>query len=208
MVIELPVQFEKSVLEKSFSNYPIMDWSLLQKACLYYSNLGYKQTEVPWIVPENYSKTTKPHNNQSFVQDKDSFKNQSHELVGSAEQGFIYLLLNKLISHGKFFSVSPCFRFDNYDETHFPWFIKLELFIYPENILNADILLSKTINDSLDFFKLHAKETPEVVNISQDFYDINLNNIELGSYGIRTIDSYSFIYGTGLALPRFSSANK
>lgn len=208
MVTELPPQFETSVIEKSFTNYPLIDWSLIKEACLYYSNLGYQQTEVPWVIPENYSKTTKPHENQSFVQDKAIFENQHNELIGSAEQGFIYLLLNKLITYGKFFSVSPCFRFDNYDETHFPWFIKLELFIYPENILNSENILSQTIDESFNFFKLYSIKNPEIIKFSDSLYDINLNKIEVGSYGIRSINSYSYVYGTGLALPRFTSANQ
>jgi hypothetical protein len=35
-------------------------------------------------------------------------------------------------------------------------------------------------------------------------YDLELNNIELGSYGVRKYGQLHWVYGTGLAEPRFS----
>lgn len=155
--------------------YPteLIDWQLLSQANSFYKNYGFIQVETPFAIPNYYHSFTKPHNNQSFVLDKDMFSNEPHELVGSAEQGFIYLLLNDLISNNKLQSITPCFRFDDYDQFHQPWFLKLELFHLSENI-----------------------------------DDLEINNIEIGSYGFRHINNLTFIYGTGLALPRFSLANK
>jgi hypothetical protein len=48
-------------------------------------------------------------------------------------------------------------------------------------------------------------ESPELVPIA-DTYDIEINGIEVGSYGIRSVDDVQYIYGTGLALPRYSTA--
>ena len=39
-------------------------------------------------------------------------------------------------------------------------------------------------------------------------YDIVLNGIEVGSYGIRQHENLRWIYGTGIAEPRFSTALK
>ena len=38
--------------------------------------------------------------------------------------------------------------------------------------------------------------------------DILINGIEYGSYGIRTFKDFYYIYGTGVALPRFSKIYK
>jgi tRNA synthetases class II core domain (F) len=206
MDIEPPEQFERSILESSFIKYPLIDWGILHRACLHYSSLGYQQKETPWVIPENYGKTTKPHIDKSFVHNNDMFKKQAHELVGSAEQGFIYLLLNNLLPKGKYFSVSPCFRVDNYDSTHLPWFMKLELLIYsPEN---EDEYLKSILNDAFNFLNINSDNQCEIVSLEDGTYDINLNGLEIGSYGIRNIENIKYIYGTGIALPRFNVANK
>lgn len=205
MAIESPDRFEKSVLQDSFIKYPLIDWGILHRACTHYSTLGYEQKETPWIIPENYGRTTKPHIDRSFVQNKDMFKNQPHELVGSAEQGFIYLLFNNLLSQGKYFSVSPCFRVDNYDSTHLPWFMKVELLIYSPG--NEEIYLKSILQDSLSFFRLNTKNICEIISLNDGTYDINLNGIEIGSYGIRNIENIQYVYGTGVALPRFNLAD-
>lgn len=198
-------KFESSFLEDTFLKYPLIDWSLLQRACVYYSSLGYQQKETPWLIPEIYGKTTKPHIDRSFVQDKNMFKEQAHELVGSAEQGFIYLILNNLLPEGKYFSISPCFRVDEYDKTHLPWFIKLELLIYSPG--NENKYLQSILKDSLDFFNMNSNNKCEKIFISDESYDINLNGLEVGSLGIREIESFKYVYATGIALPRFDMAN-
>ena len=206
MAIESPKQFKKSILENSFLRYPLIDWGILHRACLYYSSLGYQQKETPWIIPEDYGKTTKPHIDKSFVHNNDMFKNQAQELVGSAEQGFIYLLLNNLLPEGKYFSVSPCFRVDNYDKTHLPWFMKLEILIHSPG--NENKYLQCVMEDAFNFFNTNSIIPCEKVMMEDGTYDINLNGLEIGSYGIRKIESIQYVYGTGVALPRFDIANK
>ena len=206
MGIESPNKFEKSILENSFMKYPLIDWGILHRACIHYSYLGYEQKETPWIIPENYGKTTKPHVDKSFVHNNDMFKNQAHELVGSAEQGFIYLLLNNLLPVGKYFSVSPCFRVDNYDSTHLPWFMKLELLIYSPG--KEIEYLNTILQDAFTFFNMNSENQCQKIMLDDGTYDINLNGLEIGSYGIREIENIKYIYGTGIALPRFNVANK
>lgn len=36
--------------------------------------------------------------------------------------------------------------------------------------------------------------------------DLLINGVEVGSYGIRTLGGFSWIYGTGVALPRYTQA--
>lgn len=194
-----------SILQPSIMKMPIIDWQLLAKAHSYYQQF-FTYQETPYLVPEYYSVLTKPHNEHSFLLSQDSFSQQPHELVGSAEQGFIYLAMHKQLKSNRLFSISPCFRFDNYDETHFPWFMKLELFHLSERYED----IQDMINLALCFYEAHHEGQYQVVSTSDFSWDINLNGLEIGSYGLRVCPQshLHFIYGTGLALPRFSQAKE
>lgn len=196
----------QSIIETTFANYPMIDWGLLTRASAHYQNLGFNQVEVPWCVPETLNIATKPHSDRSFVQTEDMFKGQPHELVGSAEQGFQYLIQQGKLSPGKYWSISPCFRVDDYDAIHLPWFVKLELchIVDPQHDVQTSLL--HMVNQCSAFFDRIGQECG-VVPIG-DTYDIEVNGIEVGSYGVREVAGTSYIYGTGLALPRFSIANK
>lgn len=197
--------FKKSFLNTEF--YPLIDWNLLSQAQQFYSNIGYQYCEVPYIIPEQYGKITKPHDDRSFVLNNHLFEEQPHELVGSAEQGFIYLIYQNLLPNKKLHSITPCFRTEQYDKQfHLPWFMKCELFHYSNNI--EDCL--NMLKDAFDFYKqfINTNDSLDIITTSESTWDINLNNIEIGSYGIRNIPHHTFIYGTGLALPRFSVATK
>jgi hypothetical protein len=58
---------------------------------------------------------------------------------------------------------------------------------------------SKEFMEILGNCKLEERSTSEGI-------DLYLNGIEVGSYGIRKHNSYQWVYGTGLALPRFDKA--
>lgn len=195
----------KSILDKSISSYPVINWRLIVLAQGYYESLGYQYVETPWMVPTTYTEKTKPFKDKSFVLDSDLFENQSNELVGSAEQGFLYFIDHNKMKPGKYLSISPCFRTDNYDELHQPWFLKLELIIVGPTDKDS---VNSILEDSFKFFKTITKGNLEIINLPDKSYDINLNGIEIGSYGLRTINNTNYIYGTGLALPRFNIADK
>jgi hypothetical protein len=196
----------ESIIEPTFTNYPMIDWGMLMNAMAHYTALGFSQVEVPWCVPETLNLTTKPHTNRSFVQILDMFENQPHELVGSAEQGFQYCIQQGKLQPGKYWSITPCFRFDDFDALHLPWFIKLELcHILDETRDKKTALFQMVIQCAAWFDRIGIESI--IVPIG-DTYDIEVNGIEVGSYGIREVADTSYIYGTGLALPRFSLANK
>lgn len=201
---------DASVLEPAFINSPNIEWRLLSQALEHYRQLGYDQVETPWVIPTPYMDGTKPHYHKTFEMTKGQFKDQPNELVGSAEQGFVYLKSRGLLPAGdQFMSVSPCFRVENFDETHLPWFMKLELFINDANPERLGFM----IEDCVEIFKMLNErdycpfEKIEVVKIG-DTFDIEMNGIEIGSYGIRRhFDrKEDYIYGTGIALPRFTQA--
>lgn len=61
-----------------------------------------------------------------------------------------------------------------------------------------------TFIKSTIFFEQEFNEKIQILQTSLESFDLMYQNIELGSYGIRKVEEFSFIYGTGLALPRFS----
>ncbi len=187
--------------------YPteLIDWELLARANAYYKLQGFEQIETPYATPIAYHKETKPHDNPSFILNDGIFKDNEHELVASAEQGFIYKLLNNQIINKKLQSITPCFRYDNYDELHQSWFMKLELFHYSDKIEDLEDMIN-IVKIFMDHISLNGSETSLIeTNLG---YDLFLNGIEVGSYGFRDVEKKKFIYGTGLALPRFSIADK
>lgn len=183
----------------------LIDYELLGKAVEYYKSLGYEQIEVPWIVHKDISMVTCPHEDNAFG--VDTYYN--NHLIGSAEQGFLQILKNNpdLLDWNKFyFAVSPCFRNEIQDELHSFWFMKIELFVKRRNdsyhlnyqilLDHARLLFNKLLNDKVSYcLALAADETT---------CDLAYNGVELGSYGIRKYKNFQYLYGTGLALPRFT----
>jgi hypothetical protein len=201
---------EQSVIEHAFINAPNIEWRLLSQALEHYRRIGYDQVETPWVIPKPYMDGTKPHDHETFELHQGQFTKQHHELVGSAEQGFVYMKAQNLLPSGdQFMSVSPCFRVEHFDETHLPWFMKLELFINDTNperleyMIEDCVAMFETLNDR-DYCPF---EKIEVVRVG-DTFDIEMNGIEIGSYGIRRHFNRAegYIYGTGIALPRFTQA--
>lgn len=187
----------------------MINYQNIQDSITYYNNKGYKRVETPWTVTEAISKLTKP-------EDKIDWKisNKNKALVGSAEQGFLYLVLKGFLPNGKYQSTSPCFREEIFDLIHSKYFLKNEIFITEE--VN-DITLHLLINDALWFFAQKLKVSDEdynkgeiikIVEISKDTYDIEYKGVELGSYGIRENNLCRYIYGTACAEPRLSYCQK
>lgn len=181
-------------------NINIIDYMLIAKSIEYYQKIGYDYIEVPWLVDEESIKVT--HDGDVL-----KFLNHNNILVGSAEQSFIYMMLNGIINGGgKVMAVTPCFRLEKYDALHRPYFFKTELIHILEK--NDDELksLKFCINNAKHFFANNSIDEPVIVKTDIG-YDINLNDIEIGSYGIRSYKKHRWVYGTGLAEPRFSTAN-
>ncbi len=171
---------------------PRIDYQKIAEAANHYRDLGYVETEVPWIIPFNAYNATSPCDRRQFMT-LDGYLN------ASGEQSFIHLLqqgepLNKN------FCITPCFRDEPIlDDIHQTYFMKLELFIRDATQEN----LQKIIQDAKSFFDQYVET--EIIQTGEHAYDIidSKYKIEIGSYGIRKIKDFEFIYGTGLALPRF-----
>lgn len=193
-----------------------IDWKLLAQAEEFYrSRLGSTYLETSWIVDPEVAGITAP---------SDEIKCSRGQLVGSAEQGFLQMLSDEdpriEIDKGKYYhSISPCFRDDVVDELHMTHFMKLEL-IYPlpkGGYTGMYSVLEEMMKCAGRFFIEVGEITCNVEMTSfnnhaytGDSYDIIglKSGIELGSYGIRKHGNIRWVYGTGLALPRFSQVKE
>ncbi|MBC7982037.1 hypothetical protein H7X65_03090 [Candidatus Parcubacteria bacterium] len=172
---------------------PRIDYQKIVDAVDYYTRLGYIETEVPWILP------FKAYNATAINYVCRQFATLDGYLNASGEQGFIHLLQQGRVLDQNF-CITPCFRDEPIlDGIHQTYFLKLELFVRDATEEN----LQKVIRDAKKFFDRNVETA--VVQTGENMYDIIdvKNKIEIGSYGIRKIKDFEFIYGTGLALPRF-----
>lgn len=178
-----------------------MNWDYLAEGRAFYESKGFKYIDVPWFVPEEIDNLTRP-------KDKLPLKSILGNFVGSAEQSFLWLAQQGVISPGKYCTITPCVRMDVLDELHQNTFMKLELFHYHNHKDATPYLYSEIIDTATVFFgKILKLETTEVwANFRSSDVDIvdSIFNIELGSYGTRKIPQIHWSFGTGCAEPRTS----
>lgn len=178
----------------------IVDYELLGRASTFYKNRGYTQIEVPRFVDVQTSSLTCDNLERVFLLKSD----QPRALIGSSEQGFLQIF-DDLEPNRLYFSVSECFRNEPVeDRTHQTVFSKLELFVR-----GAD-LVERFVVDALDFYRgenlVSKVAQPVLATTGQRSFDICLDGVEIGSYGAFEKGGKFWSCGTGLALPRFSTA--
>ncbi len=174
-----------------------IDWKLLAEAVDFYERAGFIYTEVPWLVSQEATYATLPENISDPYQCSDGY------LLGSGEQGFIQSILDcKLDLHNRF-TVTPCFRNEPEDDLHRRWFMKLELYSARTTRESLDLMI-ETASKFMNYQLLDEQVSVEWTGDMQA--DLTLNGIEVGSYGKRVLPKREFLYGTGLALPRFTQA--
>jgi hypothetical protein len=179
-----------------------MNYEYIGTAQRFYRSKGFDNIEVPWIVSEEVSNITKPDFAQNLYVSNMNTRYGHATLVASGEQGFLQLIVDKKLKYGMYQTTTPCFRAEvAYNDITRPYFTKTELIMY--------------ICEDLEYHLEH------MVRICSEFHrymglDINLEEmgenqvdivdaiggVELGSYGIRKHGDISWVYGTGLALPR------
>lgn len=172
---------------------PDINWEILTKAARYYENLGFTRVEVPWLVSEAAVRST-------FGGESVPIFKGLHN-IGSGEQGFVELMLQGKLPEGKYFTITPCFR-DEERETALTRysFMKLELCV-----TDMGASMYNVIDSCRTLFETLSGQQTETILVD-DTLDIELNGIEIGSYGVRTYMGHRWIYATGLAEPRFSQA--
>ena len=174
-----------------------INWDWIGKAVQHYTDNEFIYKEAPWNVSEEAIITTIP-NGRYPLKINHKFLNLGY-LVGSAEQSFIEMMLHDELSAGKYCAAGPCFRDEDIDEWHSYTFFKVELIEVNPNSKNIFEIMdcAKDFMETLGNCKIIVEKTDEG-------FDLIYKGIELGSYGYRTSKNFNWIYGTGLALPRFS----
>lgn len=175
----------------------MINYKILNESINYYTDLGFNRVEAPWTVSEYIDNLTKPEHVQPF-----KLSHNNKHLVASGEQSFLYLYLKNFLPKGRFQTITPCFRFESFDLTHTKYFMKNELII--TDIVNT-IELDKIVKDAYNFFCKYLPQDKLNIVGTNNGYDINYKDYELGSYGIREVEFLKYIYGTGVAEPRLST---
>ncbi|AUS02890.1 hypothetical protein NVP2275O_309 [Vibrio phage 2.275.O._10N.286.54.E11] len=176
-----------------------IDTSLIFQAIKHYEEYGYNMVTVPMLVDEEASRLTKPKGCKDLY-------HKDKVYVASAEQSFIQLYNEGELMTGKYMALTPCYRDEpELDDTHFNIFLKLELIkVYREGYKPG---ASVVLDDAYDFFKPLAKYNTKLVSFGNNNHDIEINGLEVGSYGYRQFsDGTWYVYGTGIAEPRLSYA--
>lgn len=174
----------------------MINYKLLDDSLIHYENKGFKRIEAPWTVSQYVDNITRPEDRVPF-----ELKHNDKRLVASGEQSFLYLYLKEFLPLGQFQTITPCYRYESFDYLHTKYFMKNELI--KTDIVN-EVELDRMIVTALDFFyRFFPKLDLDTIKTKEGF-DITVNGIELGSYGIRECEYLKWIYGTGCAEPRTS----
>lgn len=160
--------------------------------------------DLPWTAPEFFVESTRPEWSQVQM------PTQYGHLVASGEQSFLWLDDRKELPRGCLIGWTPCFRDEPvFDKWHQFGFMKIEAYQVLQEGEHPASMLSALVDRAAAHFEKWAGR-----HVHQKFFrdgtaDIELNGHEVGSYGIRkhpSIEGRSYLYGTVLAEPRFSTA--
>jgi len=177
-------------------DFPKIDYVLLNEAYVYYQSIGFKYTDVPWIVGETAYNSTKP------PESVDATVATGGYLCASGEQSFMQLLQEDAPLKYNF-CITPCFRLGETSAVHFPYFMKLELF----STRGCEDEVLFLMHKAKLFFERHTEVKELKTREGVDLMD-SRSGFELGSYGIRHFEGRDYTYGTGLALPRLSMVSQ
>lgn len=194
---------------------PDIDYVRLGRAVDLYKQSGYEYRDMPWTVPPHISALTCPDETKRYK------LGPLDELVGSAEQSALYLMsyASRSLCRGRWVMCTPCFRANEPNDVwHHAYFMKVELFhVQPDDPKKALHTMIQDVRRTLQLLepvRLGQEDLTTELTLSDTSYDLNLDGIEIGSYGIRTVftselhadPGITYVYGTGLAEPRFGYA--
>jgi hypothetical protein len=190
--------------------FPANSLLLLHLAIQWWQTQGFAYVDLPWVVPGGYAAAHRP----AFCRD---IATQHGSFVGSGEQSFLMLREKGLLAGGApgYIGWTPCLRDEVLDETHQHGFMKAEWYVplarvevtgWRERL--AELLAAQEM--MFRAVALYA-EGPIGLRIDREESgaaqsDLVVAGLEVGSYGLRHFNGQSYIYGTALALPRFTQA--
>jgi len=180
----------------------MINYKNIQDSINFYEVRGFRRIESPWTVTKAISDITKPIFGPGETFPDFTIKEKNKVLVASGEQSFLYLYNKGFLPKGQFQTTTPCFRDDAFDVFHTKYFLKNEL-IKTDKV--DEDSLEYVMGVALDFFKSKLGNDVRIQTIrAGKEYDISFDNIELGSYGIRSCEFLDWVYATGVAEPRLS----
>lgn len=187
----------------------LVDYGLLHASTQCYEKNGFKRVEAPWLVSEEISNLTRPKVVAQYVVHKEGGNvlgdGKRKAFVASGEQSFLYMMAKGYLPKGSYQTITPCIRNEMFDETHVKYFIKNELIIVSPTAGDESSLVDKICELATNFFMSCVLDPENVTVVETDIgYDVNYHDVEVGSYGMRNSLVGEWIYGTGLAEPRFS----
>ncbi len=177
---------------------PRINYRHISEAIDFYEDERFEYIEVPWIVSPEAVAVTLPSGASPLG-------TLGGTLVGSAEQSFIHLACNGDLKPGCYSAATPCFRDDTPDELHQRTFFKVELIEISQNPIEYGAVQWMAEIAQRFFHTLPGGADTKIVRTSTGL-DLELHGVEVGSYGLREYDGWFWLYGTGLAEPRFSIA--
>jgi hypothetical protein len=153
-----------------------VSWENIAKAISYFKDSGYTYVEVPWVVPDEFTRSTCP-------EERWIVNSTLGDLVGSAEQSFLYLDATGKLPKGKFVSCTPCFRNeDTIDLLHQTTFMKVELYMNEKTKVSD---LPSFVEEMSKFYEgMGVFEHLVVRELPDGTVDLELGGIEIGSYGV------------------------
>jgi hypothetical protein len=171
------------------------NYNRIARAQEFYKGRGYLNVETPWMVTAQAIRATLPLG-------KTMMETIRGVLVGSGEQGFIQTMMDGKLEPGTYQTTTPCFQ----DDIEGPWHQQITLIVYKPTPAELRATYEKVINDAMQcFFEVSDADAFDAVQSDAGF-DIRFNEIVLGSYGVRQMGEHLWVYGTGLAEPRFTAA--
>jgi hypothetical protein len=144
----------------------MIDFKLLNDSIYFYEEYGFLRIESPWTVSIEVDDITRPLDKTPF-----ELKHNNKRLVASGEQSFLYLYLKEFLPKGSFQTVTPCFRYDEFDFLHTKYFMKNEIIKTDE--VN-DYECEKMVDMCFNFFtKYFDKSNLEIIK-SENGFDIEV----------------------------------
>lgn len=172
-------------------------YDLVARTIQHYVSRGYEEIHTPWIVSHDVICATV--SSEANVYELTTYHERERGCafpVGSAEQGFIQLARDgQLVAGRRYVSAGPCYRNERVvDELHQRSFFKIELFqLMPfrhERCFAADVheAMYRFVDDAEDCFNdlFPERRSLERRSLKDGSIDLEMNDVEVGSYGIRT----------------------
>lgn len=190
--------------------FPANSLLLLHVALQWWQSQSFLYVDLPWMVPTAYASAHRP----AFCRDVLTLHGS---FVGSGEQSFLMLREEDRLPPGArgYIGWTPCLRDEVLDETHQHGFMKAEWFVplTHREVPAWQAILDELLDDQVGMFKNVARYAggPLDLQVSREKsgpeqWDLVMGGLEVGSYGLRHFNGQPYLYGTALALPRFTQA--